>query len=168
MSDRSGTPSDEGEGDEITPHGDDRDSSEESSEEDPEELRRIAEGFIVQDEDEDVDAEDSGAERRRRKEEKKRRKRRERQRREELELSDDELELLQENRGLAGPSKIRPVMRRCQPCRIFSGAMMKEKEQGWKMRMKMIWGTSLRRTKKKKKLRVRRKSREGRERERKS
>ena len=107
MSERSGSPSNEGEGDEIRPHGEDRDSSEESSEEDPEEARKVAEGFIVQDEDDDVDEGD--AERRRGKE--KRRKRRARERREELELSDDELDLLQENRVLAGPSKSRPLKR---------------------------------------------------------
>ena len=107
MSDRSGPPSDEGEGDEIRPHGEDRDSSEESSDEDPEEARRIAEGFI-QDDDDDDEEEDEEAARRRRRHEKKRRRRRERQRREREaadELSEDELDLLQENRGLAGPSR---------------------------------------------------------------
>ena len=67
MSERSGSPSNEGEGDEIRPHGEDRDSSEESSEEDPEEARKVAEGFIVQDEDDDGDeGEAEGGEARRR------------------------------------------------------------------------------------------------------
>ena len=109
MSDRSGSPSDEGEGDVIRPHGDERDSSEESSDEDPEEARRIAEGFI---QDEDDDDEDEEAARRRRRREKKKKRKRERERRmEEAELSEDELELLKENRGLAGPSQNRPFKR---------------------------------------------------------
>ncbi|ORY28271.1 SH2 domain-domain-containing protein [Naematelia encephala] len=116
MSDRSGTPSDEGEGEAIRPHGDDRDSSEESSEEDPEEARRIAEGFIVQDgeDDEDDEEEDEETKRQRRKErrKKRRRERRARERQQEAVLSDDELELIQENTGkIGGPSTSRPLKR---------------------------------------------------------
>jgi transcription elongation factor SPT6 len=126
MSGRSQSPSDEGSGDEIRPYGEDHDSSEES-EDDPEEAKRIAEGFIVQDEDEDGDddddnedaEEDNEEERRRKRKERKRRKRKEkararRQREAEAVLSDDELELLNENRGLAGPSgagSARPLKR---------------------------------------------------------
>lgn len=129
MSARSGSPSDEGEGDIIRPHGEDRDSSEESSDEDPEEARRIAEGFIVEDE-EDGDGdgdqeEDEETMRRRRKEKRKKRRLREKRERRERErqdvLSDDELELLEENRGrLGGPSKSRPLKRLRQ--RSDSGA----------------------------------------------
>ncbi|WRT67313.1 transcription elongation factor SPT6 [Kwoniella shivajii] len=115
MSSRSASP--EGEGDAIRPYGDERDSSEEESEDDPEEAKRIAEGFIVdEDEDEDDEEEDEEERERRRKERKKRKKRekirakREKQR-EDLELSEDELELLNENRGLAGTSQSRPLKR---------------------------------------------------------
>ncbi|WWC89746.1 transcription elongation factor SPT6 [Kwoniella dendrophila CBS 6074] len=119
MSSRSASP--EGEGDAIRPYGDERDSSEEESEDDPEEAKRIAEGFIVdeddEDEDEDDEEEDEEERKRRRKEAKKRKKReklrakREKQR-EDLELSEDELELLNENRGLTGSShQSRPTKR---------------------------------------------------------
>ena len=117
MSDRSASPSEEGDGDEIRPHGDNRDSSEESSEEDPEEYRRVAEGFIVQDApgeengDEDEEAENEEEKARRRKERKKRRKRERAHRETVEELSDDDLELLHENRGFGGPSKSRPLKR---------------------------------------------------------
>ena len=121
MSDRSGSPSDEGEGEQIRPYGDDRDSSEESAEDDPEELKRIAAGFIVdEDEDEDGDGSDDDLDpverkrrrkeaRRLRKEEKKRR--RAERARQEAELSEDDLDLLNENRGFGGPSKGRPAKR---------------------------------------------------------
>ncbi|WVQ78460.1 transcription elongation factor SPT6 [Cryptococcus sp. DSM 104549] len=121
MSARSGTSS-EGEGDEIRPYGEDRDSSEEEEEDDPEEAKRIAEGFIVDegedDEDEDED-EDEETRRKRKKEEKRRRKKERRERRErereEVELSDDEIELLNENRGLgraAGGPPLKRLKRR--------------------------------------------------------
>ncbi|WWD16106.1 transcription elongation factor SPT6 [Kwoniella shandongensis] len=131
MSDRSASP--EGEGDEIRPFGEDRDSSEEESEDDPEEAKRIAEGFIVQDEeddDEEEDEEDDEEERRRKRKEKKKRRKRERARlrkeRDEVVLSDDELELLNENRGLAGPSQSRPLKRLRR--RSGSGASDDERE----------------------------------------
>ncbi|KAL7424162.1 Transcription elongation factor spt6 [Cryptotrichosporon argae] len=111
MSDHSA--SSEGEGDVIRPYGEDHDSSEESEDEDPAEARRIAEGFIVRDEDEDDEgddaAEDPEERRRRRKERRRRRRRREREARADEALSDDDLELMNENRGLAGPS--RPLKR---------------------------------------------------------
>lgn len=112
MSDRSRSGSAEGSGDEIRPYGEDHDSSEES-EEDPEEARRIAEGFIVDEDDDEEDEEEevdkkseTKEERRRRKHEAKLRKReqREARKREQQELSDDELDLLNENQGLGGPS----------------------------------------------------------------
>jgi transcription elongation factor SPT6 len=125
MSARSGSPSDEGEGDDLRP-GEDRDSSEESSEEDPEEARRIAEGFIVDGEDDEDEGEGEGEaveetpeERRRRRHDEKKKRKKERQRRERERaksdegLSEDELQLIQENRGrgLAGPSESRPLKR---------------------------------------------------------
>ncbi|WVR05399.1 transcription elongation factor SPT6 [Kwoniella sp. DSM 27419] len=118
MSDRSASP--EGEGEEIRPYGDERDSSEEESEDDPEEAKRIAEGFIVDEDDDDEEEEDEEEdeeERRKRKERHRRRKKKERARerrhreREDVELSEDELELINENRGLAGPSQSRPLKR---------------------------------------------------------
>ncbi|TYJ56714.1 transcription elongation factor SPT6 [Cryptococcus floricola] len=104
MSDRSRSGS-EGAGDEIRPYGEDRDSSEESEEEDPEEARRIAEGFIVDEDEEDAEGEDEDPEtRRKRKKEEKRRKKKERRekraREEQAELSEDELELIEENRAM--------------------------------------------------------------------
>jgi len=56
MSDRSRSGSAEGEGDAIRPFGEDHDSSEES-EDDPEEAKRIAEGFIVDHDDDDDERE---------------------------------------------------------------------------------------------------------------
>lgn len=117
MSDKSGSAS-EGEGDEIRPYGEDRDSSEESEDDDPEEAKRIAEGFIVDEDEEDGegedDEEDEEARRRRRKEEKRRRKkeRRMRREREEAELSEDELELIEENRGLREGRPLKRLRRR--------------------------------------------------------
>lgn len=114
MSDRSGSPSSEGEGDDLRPTAEDRDSSEESSEEDPEEARRIAEGFIQDDDDDDEDEdEDPAARRERKRREKRHRRRKERKQREaeEAELSEDELELLQENRGLGRSRDDRPYKR---------------------------------------------------------
>nr|ODN87881.1 transcription elongation factor SPT6 [Cryptococcus depauperatus CBS 7841] len=113
MSDLSDSP--EGEGDDIRPHGDDHDSSEES-EDDPEEYRKIAQGFIV-DEEEDEEGEeieeDRETRRRRRKEEKRRRKkdRKLRREREQAELSEDELELIEENRGLREGRAIKRMRR---------------------------------------------------------
>ena len=128
MAPRSRSGSAEGSGDEIRPHGEDHDSSEES-EDDPEEAKRIAEGFIVDgdddEEDEDEDGEGEGdiarmrkkkneskEERRRRKREEKRKRReaREARKHEPAELSDDELDLLNENQGIGGPSH-RPAKR---------------------------------------------------------
>ncbi|EAL22689.1 hypothetical protein CNBB1380 [Cryptococcus deneoformans B-3501A] len=117
MSDRPGSAS-EGEGDEIRPYGEDRDSSEESEDDDPEEAKRIAEGFIVDEDEEDGegedDEEDEETRRRRRKEEKRRRKkeRRMRREREEAELSEDELELIEENRGLREGRPLKRLRRR--------------------------------------------------------
>lgn len=115
MSDRSGSP-DEGSGDEIRPHGE-HDSSEES-EDDPEEARRIAEGFIVEGEDDYDDGEVDGdgkketkEERRARKKAEKRNKRRQKRKERGAELSEDELELINENRGIGGPSTSRPLKR---------------------------------------------------------
>lgn len=107
MSDRSRSGSEEGEGEAIRPFGEDHDSSEES-EDDPEEAKRIAEGFIVDNDDDDDEEEETDAkpltkeERRKKRKEAKRRKRAEREarRKEQLELSDDELDLLNENQGL--------------------------------------------------------------------
>ncbi|WVF72010.1 transcription elongation factor SPT6 [Kwoniella sp. CBS 6097] len=133
MSSRSASP--EGEGDAIRPYGEERDSSEEESEDDPEEAKRIAEGFIVDEEDDDdeeEDEEETPEERRRRKKEAKRRKRKERARerrhreREDVELSEDELELINENRGLAGPSQSRPLKR----LRRRSGSGASDDEEG--------------------------------------
>ncbi|WWC60952.1 transcription elongation factor SPT6 [Kwoniella dejecticola CBS 10117] len=117
MSSRSAPP--EGEGEEIRPYGDERDSSEEESEDDPEEAKRIAEGFIVDEDDDDdeEDEEEDEEERKRRKKERKKKRKREKLRakrekqREDLKLSEDELELLNENRGLAGSSQARPLKR---------------------------------------------------------
>ncbi|KAK4686395.1 transcription elongation factor SPT6, partial [Tremellales sp. Uapishka_1] len=110
MSDREA--SSEGEGDDLRPHGDNRDSSDESSEEDLEEAKAIAEGFIVEDEDEENTEDDEEEKRRKRKERKRKRKRRERATRDDSRaLSDDDLELLNENIGGAGPSKVRPLKR---------------------------------------------------------
>lgn len=108
MSDREA--SSEGEGDDIRPFGEgdpDRDSSDESDEDDPEEARRIAEGFIVDEDDEDDSEDDEEERRRKRKERRKKRKRRERERRqrEEEEISEDDLELLNENLGGGRPLK---------------------------------------------------------------
>jgi transcription elongation factor SPT6 len=116
MSARSGSASEEGSGDEIRPHGEEHDSSEES-EDDIEEAKRIAEGFIVdeeEDDDEEAGEEDEETRKRRRREKKRRRKREARaarRDRDHAELSEDELELLNENRGLAGPSTSRPLKR---------------------------------------------------------
>lgn len=116
MSARSGSASEEGSGDEIRPHGEEHDSSEES-EDDIEEAKRIAEGFIVdeeEDEDEEAGEEDEETRKRRRREKRRRRKREARaarRDRDHAELSEDELELLNENRGLAGPSTSRPLKR---------------------------------------------------------
>ncbi|ORX33718.1 transcription elongation factor SPT6, partial [Kockovaella imperatae] len=126
MSDRSGSPSSEGEGDRIRPYGDDVDSSEESSEEDEEEARRVAEGFIVEGDDDEEDGdfevdeneEDEEARKKRRRKEKQRRREEKRARREarqkdddDGELSEGELELMAQNQGLAGPSKDRSTNR---------------------------------------------------------
>ncbi|EIW70012.1 hypothetical protein TREMEDRAFT_71488 [Tremella mesenterica DSM 1558] len=110
MSHRSESPSDEGQGDDIRPHGDIHDSSEES-EDDLAELAAVKHGFIVDDEEAEVASEDDEEARAARKAERRKRKRRERQRRQrdEVRLSDDELDLINENMGLAGPS--RPVKR---------------------------------------------------------
>jgi transcription elongation factor SPT6 len=110
MSDRSRSGSAEGEGDAIRPFGEEHDSSEES-EDDPEEAKRIAEGFIVDNDDDDEEEDEemdrkplSKEERRQKRREAKRRRREEREarRKEQLELSDDELDLLNENQGLGG------------------------------------------------------------------
>lgn len=115
MSDRSGSPSSEGEGEKIRPYGDDPDSSEESEDDDPEEYKRIAEGFIVDEDegDEGDEGEDETPEERkkRRKEEKRRKRKRDKRLQRERELSDDELELLNENQGYGGSSKNRPIKR---------------------------------------------------------
>ncbi|KAL1411070.1 Transcription elongation factor spt6 [Vanrija albida] len=103
--------SSEGEGDVIHPYGEDdrnRDSSDESEEEDPEEARRIADGFIVDgedDDDDDVDEEETRRRKRKEKKRKRRRRERERARREQEDLSEDDLDLINENTGGAGPSR---------------------------------------------------------------
>ncbi|KAG8984083.1 Transcription elongation factor spt6 [Tulasnella sp. JGI-2019a] len=87
--------SDEGEGDVIGPGADHDDSSEEE-EENEEEMRKVAQGFIV-DEDEDEEGEESDEAERRRRRKKKRRKHKHH---EEEDLDEDDLELMEENMGI--------------------------------------------------------------------